>query len=162
MITWRQLYRLLFLLDLGFTKTVIGSVVKVINFWAMMVGTFVGGATIYKLGINRSLWVFGFVQLLSILGFAVLSEVGDNITVLGAVIAFEYLGVGLGTAALVAFMSRNTSKNFTATQFALFSSLIALPRTFANSITGFLVEGVSKTDGYYYEILGSWQGLGCD
>ena len=49
-----------FYLDLGFTKTVIGSVVKVINFWAMMVGTFVGGATIYKLGINRSLWVFGF------------------------------------------------------------------------------------------------------
>ena len=47
-----------FYLDLGFTKTVIGSVVKVINFWSMMIGTFVGGATIYKLGINRSLWVF--------------------------------------------------------------------------------------------------------
>ena len=128
-----------FYLDLGFTKTVIGSVVKVINFWSMMIGTFVGGATIYKLGINRSLWVFGFIQLLSILGFAVLAEVGDNVTVLSLVIAFEYLGVGLGTAALVAFMSRNTSKNFTATQFALFSSLIALPRTFANAVTGFLV-----------------------
>ena len=73
-----------FYLDLGFTKTVIGSVVKVINFWSMMIGTFVGGATIYKLGINRSLWVFGFIQLLSILGFAVLAEVGDNVTVLSA------------------------------------------------------------------------------
>ena len=99
-----------FYLDLGFSKSLIGSVVKMINFWALMIGTFVGGATIYKLGINRSLWVFGLVQMLSILGFAVLAEVGNNVTVLSLVLAFEYLGVGLGTAALVAFMSRNTSK----------------------------------------------------
>ena len=67
-----------------------------------MVGTFLGGATIYKLGINRSLWIFGLIQLLSILGFAILAEVGDNVVVLSFVIGFEYLGVGLG-AALVAF-----------------------------------------------------------
>jgi len=79
---------------------------------------------------------------------------------LGGVIAFEYLGVGLGTAALVAFMSRATSKNFTATQFALFSSLVALPRTFANAITGFLIEGVKSTDGVYYSLFGEWSGMG--
>ena len=123
----------------------------------MMIGTFVGGATIYKLGINRSLWVFGFIQLLSILGFAVLAEVGDNVTVLSLFIAFEYLGVGLGTAALVAFMSRNTSK-ISQQRFALFSSLIALPRTFANAVTG-LVEGVGKNDGISTSFL-VWQGLG--
>jgi PAT family beta-lactamase induction signal transducer AmpG len=149
-----------FYLDIGFTKTIIGSMVKLINFWAMIFGSFLGGAIIYKVGINRSLWGFGIVQMVSILGFALLAEVGDNITLLGVVIAFEYLGVGLGTAALVAFMSRATSMNFTATQFALFSSLIALPRTFANATTGFLIEGVNVDDGLYYSILGQWDGMG--
>ena len=79
---------------------------------------------------------------------------------LGFVIGFEYLGVGLGTAALVAFMARATSMSFTATQFALFSSLIALPRTFANATTGFLIEGVGPADGFYYTLLGKWDGMG--
>lgn len=149
-----------FYLDLGFSKTIIGSMIKLINFWAMIIGSFLGGATIYKIGINRSLWVFGAIQMISILGFALLAEVGSNVSLLAAVIAFEYLGVGLGTASLVAFMARATSMSFTATQFALFSSLIALPRTFANSTTGFLIEGVSETDGLYYTVLGQWEGLG--
>ena len=149
-----------FYLDMGFSKTIIGSMVKLINFWAMIFGSFIGGATIYKIGINRSLWIFGVVQMLSILGFALLSEVGANVALLGFVIGFEYIGVGLGTAGLVAFMARATSMNFTATQFALFSSLIALPRTFANATTGFLIEGVGPNDGIYYTILGQWDGMG--
>ncbi|MFO7604686.1 MAG: AmpG family muropeptide MFS transporter [Desulfurivibrionaceae bacterium] len=149
-----------FYLDMGFSKTVIGSLVKLINFWAMIIGSFIGGATIYKIGINRSLWIFGVVQMVSILGFALLAKVGHNVALLGFVIGFEYLGVGLGTTALVAFMARATSMNFTATQFALFSSLIALPRTFANATTGFLIEGVRVTDGFYYNLLGQWDGMG--
>ncbi len=149
-----------FYIDLGFDLAVIGSLVKLINFWAMLIGTFVGGVVIFRMGINRSLWIFGVVQLVSILGFAILSEVGQNHALLAAVIGFEYLGVGLGASALVAFMARATSINFTATQFALLSSIIALPRTFANSITGFLVEGVSAKDGLYYSLLGEIPGLG--
>ena len=149
-----------FYLDLGFSKTVIGSMVKLINFWAMIFGSFLGGALIFKIGINRSLWFFGIIQMVSIIGFAILSKAGPNVLILGFVIGFEYLGVGLGTAALVAFMSRETSKSFTATQFALFSSLIALPRTFANAITGFLIEGVKVSDGIYYTLFGEWNGLG--
>ncbi len=149
-----------FYMDVGFSLTQIGSLVKTINVVAMIVGTFVGGATIYKIGINRSLWVFGVVQMASILGFAVLSEVGDNLWVLAAVIAFEYLGVGMGASALVAFMARATNKQFTATQFALFSSLIAIPRTFAGAATGFLVEGVTPEDGVYYRLLGEFGGMG--
>jgi len=149
-----------FYLDLGFSKTIIGSMVKLINFWSMMIGSFIGGIFIYRIGINRALWFFGIIQMVSILGFAVLAEVGNNVYVLGLVLAFEYLGVGLGTAAFVAFIARTTSKNFTATQFALFSSLIALPRTFANSITGFLIEGIKVTDGLYYTLFGEMQGLG--
>ena len=149
-----------FYLDLGFSKTIIGSMVKLVNFWAMLIGSFIGGAMIYKIGINRSLWIFGLVQMLSILGFAWLAEVGDNVILLGGVIGFEYLGVGTGTAALVAFMARLTNKDFTATQFALLSSLVALPRSFANASTGFLVEGIKAGDGIYFKIFGAWNGMG--
>jgi PAT family beta-lactamase induction signal transducer AmpG len=149
-----------FYLDLGFSMTIIGSMVKLINFWAMIIGSFLGGVIIFKMGINKSLWLFGVVQLASILGFAVLSEVGPVMWALGVVIGFEYLGVGLGATGLTAFMARATSKRFTATQFALFTSLIAMPRTFANSITGFLVEGVKPVDGFYYQLFGQIQGLG--
>ncbi len=149
-----------FFLDMGFSKTVIGVVVKAISFWAMVAGGFIGGGIIYKYGINKSLWLFGFVQMGTILGFALLSIIGNNTAVLSIAVAGEYLGVGLGTSALMAFMARATNVNFTATQFALFSSLIALPRTFSGAITGFLIEGVKPTDGFYYEFFGAWSGMG--
>ncbi len=149
-----------FYIDVGFSMTVIGSTVKLVNFWAMMVGSFIGGVAIFKYGINKCLWMFGVVQMASIFGFAFLNESGPVLWILAVVIAFEYLGVGLGASALTAFMARATNMNFTATQFALFSSLIALPRTFANATTGFLIEGVSEKDGWMYEAFGSFQGLG--
>ena len=149
-----------FFIDMGFDLEIIGSTVKIINVSALLLGTFVGGAIIFRIGINRSLWVFGIIQAATILGFAVLSIVGDDVFTLGVVLALEYFGAGLGTSALVAYMARATNKNFTATQFALFSSLIALPRTFANATTGFLIEGITPEDGAYYEIFGAFGGLG--
>ncbi len=149
-----------FYIDVGFSNTVIGTTVKVVSFWAMMIGAFAGGAAIYRYGINKCLWFFGVVQLISIFGFAVLSEAGPVVSVLAFVVGFEYLGVGLGASALTAFMARATNMNFTATQFALFSSLIALPRTFANATTGFLIEGISPKDVWLHETFGSIPGLG--
>jgi PAT family beta-lactamase induction signal transducer AmpG len=100
-----------------------------------------------KLGINRALWLFGVVQLVSIFGFAWLAWVGRVEVVDGAalarlalVIGFEALGVGLGTTAFVAFIARATNPLYTATQFALFTSLAAVPRTFVNAATGVMVE----------------------
>ena len=98
-----------------------------------------------KLGINRALWIFGLVQIVSILGFALLAEVGTNLWILGVVVAFEYLGVGLGTAAFIAFIARTTNPVFAATQFALFTALTAVPRTLANAVTGLIVEQVGWT-----------------
>jgi len=95
-----------------------------------------------RLGINRSLWLFGVVQVVSILGYAVLATHGHVLWMLAVVISFEYLGVGMGTAAFTAFIARETSKTFAATQFALFTALAALPRTFANASTGIIVEQV--------------------
>ena len=93
-----------------------------------------------RLGINRALWIFGLVQMISILGFAWLATVGNALWLLAVVIAIEYLGVGLGTAAFTAFIARESSRTFAATQFALFTALAALPRSVANAVTGFIVE----------------------
>jgi PAT family beta-lactamase induction signal transducer AmpG len=138
-----------FYLDMGFTKTHIGLVAKNAGLWPSVVGGLLGGLWMVRLGINRALWVFGVVQLVSILGFAALAWAGprtvvDNssLTALAAVIALEALGVGLGTAAFVAFIARATNPQYTATQLALFTSLMAVPRTFVNASTGFLVEQI--------------------
>jgi PAT family beta-lactamase induction signal transducer AmpG len=134
-----------FYLDMGFTMTEIGSVAKLIGFWATIGGSILGGLVMTRVGINRALWLFGVVQVVSILGFATLAEAGRSIPLLGAVVLFEYLGVGLGTSAFVAFIARSTDKRFSATQYALFSSFIALPRTVVNASTGFIVESVGYT-----------------
>jgi len=129
-----------FYLDLGFSKTEIGLVAKNAALWPSIVGGIMGGLAMIRLGINRALWVFGLIQMISILGFAVLAWVGHDLRWLAAVIAFEYLGVGLGTAAFTAFIARESSRTFAATQFALFTAIAAVPRTFMNATTGFLVE----------------------
>jgi len=134
-----------FYLDLGFTMTQIGTVAKFATLGASITGGLVGGALMVKWGINRSLWIFGVLQMSSILGFAALSEIGAVPAALGAVVVLEYLGVGSATAAFVAFIARTCDKQFTATQFALFTSLVGVPRTFANAGTGFLIEAMGYT-----------------
>jgi PAT family beta-lactamase induction signal transducer AmpG len=129
-----------FYLDMGFSKTEIGLIAKNAGLWPSVIGGLLGGAWMVKLGINRALWIFGAVQMLAILGFAWLAMVGHNLFVLGMVIGIEAFGVGLGTAAFVAFIAYTTHPLYTATQFALFTSLAAVPRTFANAATGYLVE----------------------
>jgi PAT family beta-lactamase induction signal transducer AmpG len=131
-----------FYLDLGFSKTEIGLVAKNAALWPAIFGGLVGGLLMIRLGINRALWLFGGIQMASILGYAWLAASGPILWMLAAVIAFEYLGVGLGTAAFTAFIARESSKTFAATQFALFTALAALPRSLANATTGVLVEHV--------------------
>jgi PAT family beta-lactamase induction signal transducer AmpG len=134
-----------FYLDIGFSRTEIGAVAKVAALWASIAGSIIGGLAMLKLSINRALWIFGFVQLFTILGFAWLSVIGHDPAALFVVVSAEYLGVGLGTVALTAYIARETSRAFTATQFALFTSFIAVPRTFANASTGFLIEAMGYT-----------------
>ena len=129
-----------FYLDMGFSKTEIGLIAKNAGLWPSVIGGLLGGVWMVRLGINRALWVFGAVQMLAILGFAWLAVVGHNLFVLGVVIGVEAFGVGLGTAAFVAYIAHTTHPLYTATQFALFTSLAAVPRTFANAATGYLVE----------------------
>ena len=129
-----------FFLDLGFTTKQIGLAANATGLWASLAGGIVGGVWMVRIGINRALWVFGVLQAIAVLGFAWLAYVGPDTMVLSAVFGFEsFASLGLGAAALVAFISRSTDPRYTATQYALFSSLAAVPRTFINSSVGFIV-----------------------
>ncbi len=136
-----------FYLDMGFSKTDIGLIAKNAGLWPAVIFGIIGGIWMLKIGINKALWLFGLVQIVTILGFVWLAGFGhfDSITaterwMLAAVIGAEAIGVGLGTAAFVAFMARETNPAYTATQLALFTSLAAVPRTFINASTGYLIE----------------------
>ena len=137
-----------FYLEMGFSKTEIGLIAKNAGLWPSVIGGLLGGLWMVKLGINRALWVFGVVQWLAIFGFAWLAWLGPaeadagRLAVLAAVIGMEALAVGLGTTAFVAYMARTTHPAYTATQLALFTSLMAVPRTFINASAGWLVEGL--------------------
>lgn len=136
-----------FYLDMGYSKTDIGLIAKNAGLWPAVIGGLLGGLWMIKIGINRALWLFGVVQLLSIFGFAWLASLGHHTEIsvlelaqLALVIGLEAFGVGVGTAAFVAFIARSTHPAYTATQFALFTSLAAVPRTFINATAGWFVE----------------------
>ncbi len=129
-----------FYLELGFSKGEIGAVVKLFGFWATVGGGLLGGIIMLRTGIYRALWYFGFLQLFSILGFVALAVVGYSLPALAAVIAAENLAGGMGTTAYVAFMASLTDKRFTATQYALLTSLMGIPRVLASAPTGYLAE----------------------
>jgi PAT family beta-lactamase induction signal transducer AmpG len=137
-----------FYIDMGYSNTEIGTVAKAAGLWAAIAGGTLGGIVMLKYSINRALWMFGFVQISTILPYIWLSQAGHTLTGLFVVVSGEYLGVGLGAIALTAYMARETSVAFTATQFALFSSFVAIPRTVANASTGFIVEAVGWTNFY--------------
>ena len=141
-----------FIYDMGFGKEDIALVVKSTSLWASILSGLAGGVMMLKLGINRALWLFGLVQMVTIGGFIWLAEFGHFDSIgsaelwkLGVVIAAEYIGVGLGTAAFVAFMARETNPLYTATQLALFTSLSALPSKGLGMLSGYVVSAL----GYY-------------
>ncbi len=134
-----------FYLDIGFSKTEIGAVVKLFGFWATIIGSIVGGVIILRTGIYRALWGFGVLQALSTAGFALLAQVGYSLPWLAGVIAFENLSAGMGTAAFVAFMASLTNRKFTATQYALLSSLMGVPRVIVAAPTGYFAEWLGWT-----------------
>ena len=125
-----------FYLEMGFSKSEIGAVVKLFGSWATIAGAVFGGIVMLRLGIHRSLWVFGLLQAVSTAGFAVLTRIGYSLPALCGVIAFESITGGMGTSAFVAFMAGLTNKKFTATQYALLTSIMGLPRVLASAPTG--------------------------
>jgi PAT family beta-lactamase induction signal transducer AmpG len=118
-----------FYIDMGYSRTEIGSVAKVAGLWASIAGGILGGIVMLKVSINRALWLFGFVQIGTILPYIWLSQAGHTLAGLFVVVSGEYLGVGLGAIALTAYMARETiiveAVGWTA--FYLICTVIAIP-----------------------------------
>jgi len=155
-----------FYLDMGYAKTDIGLVAKHAGLWPAVFGGLLGGLWMVSLGINRALWLFGVVQVVTIFGYVWLASLGPQAAIdaaalvrLATVIGLEALGAGLGTAAFVAFIARSTHPLYTATQFALFTSLAAVPRTFVNATTGWLVEWMGWTQFFMWCVVLALPGM---
>ncbi|HYJ79379.1 MAG TPA: MFS transporter, partial [Longimicrobiaceae bacterium] len=129
-----------FLLETGFTQTEIGAIQGVLGLGSTIVGVLVGGALVAKLGINRSLWIFGALQILSNLAYYGVAQMGKNLPFLTGAIVVENFCTGLVTAGFVAFLMSLCSKRFSATQFALLSSLMAASRDIVVSPAGAVAD----------------------
>tara|TARA_B100000886_G_scaffold307074_1_gene239839 strand:+ start:10240 stop:11538 length:1299 start_codon:yes stop_codon:yes gene_type:complete len=127
---------------IGFTALEIASVTKVFGVLATITGVILGGVLVAWLGIWLSLLVGGIFQALTNILFSFLAYVGPDIYVLGMAIGFDNFAGGLGSTALVAYLSALCSKSFTGTQFALLTSLVAFGRTLMAMLSGWLVDSL--------------------
>jgi PAT family beta-lactamase induction signal transducer AmpG len=148
-----------FLLDLGFSRSDVGTVNKAFGLISTMLGALAGGSIIAKIGLNRSLWVFAFLQAISNLAFTGLALVGKNFLAMVAAIGIENICGGMGTAAFIAFLMSLCDKRFTATQYALLSSLMAITRVIAGVPTGYMVESLGWASFYAVSVLGAVPGI---
>jgi PAT family beta-lactamase induction signal transducer AmpG len=137
-----------FVLGLGFTLTEVGVVTKSFGLSATLAGTMVGGALMVRLGLKRSLWVFGISQALAGLSYLALSYAGHSYPMLVTAIFVENACSGMGNAAYAAFMLSMCDRRFSATQYALFSSLMAITRNVLSAPSGYLAKAMGWP-GYY-------------
>ena len=132
-----------FMLEIGFTKSEIAAVSKVYGLVATLLGLFIGGIIISRLGIIKSLLIAGILQLLSNLVFISLAIKGNSITLLMVTITVENLSGGIGTAAFIAYLSSLCNIRFSAFQYALLSSFMAFSRTWLAAPAGWLIDTLS-------------------
>ena len=132
-----------FLVDKGYSDFDRGFMLFWIGLVGNIVGTLIGGLMTKPLGLGRSLWIFGFLQIFSNVGYALVAhETGVNRPLMWAAFFFEAFASGLGSGAFLVLMLRMTQKRFSATQYALFSSLFGLPRIISGPVCGFMVYAI--------------------
>jgi len=148
-----------FFREIGFDLWDVGIVSSTIGTVGIMVGTFIGGIMTTSLGLGRALWITGVLQALSNLGYAWVSESGPVSSVLYAAMSFEYVASGLGTGAFGVLLLRLTEKRFSATQYALLSSLFSLPRIFAGPPSGLLADTLGWTNFFVLTVVMAIPGM---
>ncbi|KAF0181081.1 MAG: MFS transporter PAT family beta-lactamase induction signal transducer AmpG [Nitrospirae bacterium] len=144
----------------GFSLTEVGTMNKLFGFASLIIGGLFGGMLMVTLGLFRSLMIFGVLQAVSILSFAALAWVGKSYPMMIFAVAFENMTGGMGTAAFVALLMALCNQRFSATQYALLSSIAALGRTFIAPTSGFLVEAVGWTGYFIFATLTALPALG--
>jgi PAT family beta-lactamase induction signal transducer AmpG len=148
-----------FFLDMGFTKTDIGAVTKLFGMLALITGTLAGGALIPKLGLKRALIFFGLFQGAATLLYYMMTHLGANRLGLIATISGENLASGMGLAAYAAFLMSLCNQRYTAMQYALLTSLMAVPTRILSAPTGFLQAAVGWEHYYVIATLSAIPGL---
>ncbi len=148
-----------FLLDIGFSRSDVGMANKVLGLISTILGTLVGGSIVARIGINRSLWVFGFMQAFSNLSFTILALIGKSYPAMIAAIGIENICVGMGDAAFIAFMMSLCDKRFTATQYALLTSFMAVGRIVAGAPTGVAAQALGWPVFFSISILAAIPGI---
>lgn len=144
---------------MGFSPAEVGLVNKGMGMVATIVGALVGGAVMAKMGLFRSLLMFGLLQAVSNLSFMLLAWVGKSYPAMVSAVAFENLSGGMGTAAFVALMMSLCDHRYTATQYALLSALAASGRVFVGPPSGYLVESVGWVLFFFVTFLAALPGL---
>jgi PAT family beta-lactamase induction signal transducer AmpG len=129
-----------FILQSGYSKTDIATVAKTFGMGATLLGALFGGMLMLRLKMKTALIIFGIFQAVSTLGFSILPSMPVHFTSLALIIGFENLAAGMGGSAYAAYMASLTNRQFTATQYALLSSLMAIPRVILSSPTGKMAE----------------------
>jgi PAT family beta-lactamase induction signal transducer AmpG len=132
-----------FLIDMGYSAEHRGIALATVGLVGTMSGAFVGGWITTLVGLGHSLWMFGVLQIFSNLGYFLLGRTdAPSLPLMYAATGFEVFTSGLGTGAFSVLLLRMTQKRFSATQYALFTSLFALPRLLAGPISGFAVDSI--------------------
>lgn len=144
-----------FLMDLGFSRSDIGLVYKTIGLVGTLAGAMAGGAIMPKIGLYRSLWIFALLQALSNLFFVILALVGKSYGFMIATVICENTTGGMGTAGFIAYLMSLCNPSFTATQYALLSSLTAVTRVLAAVPTGFIVASMGWAKYFAVTVVGS-------
>jgi PAT family beta-lactamase induction signal transducer AmpG len=132
-----------FLIDMGYDAVHRGIALATVSVVLTVLGTFAGGIVTTMVGLGRALWIFGALQIFSNAGYFLLSVLDrPNLVAMYGATGFEVFTAGLGMGAFGVLLLRLTEKRFSATQYALFSSLFALPRVVAGPMTGFTVDAI--------------------
>jgi PAT family beta-lactamase induction signal transducer AmpG len=148
-----------FLVQMAYNAVDIGVANGTVGLVTFVGGTFLGGLLTDRVGLGRALWICGFLQIFSNLGYAAVAMVGVNRPVMYSAIGFEMLCSGLGTGAFGVLLLRLTERRFSATQFALLSSLFAIPRVFSGPVAGIMVDAIGWRDFYVSTLLAGIPGL---
>jgi len=148
-----------FMMDIGYSKSEIGVVAKSFGLVSTILGGLFGGLYLPKFGLAKALFVFGVLQAVSTLGFSFLAETDHNLTLMAACIGIENICNGMGTAAFIAFLMTICNKRFTATQYAVLTSLMAISRYLGGALTGYLVDLVGWSIFFVFCALSAAPGL---
>ncbi len=138
-----------FYVQAGFSNADIGLIAKTFGLASSLVGFFLGGIAIYYMGIYRCLWIFGILQALSTASFALITHTGPQNWALATVVIFEDVSTAMASAAFVAYIAAICNKKYTATQYAILSSVATLGRNFFSGFSGDLVKHVGWAPFFY-------------